>query len=143
MNNFNQILLEAIKLTLAGIIGGLIGARTNDKLTRRREQDAGRDSRKLDFLAFLACWRSEINTPPHNKGIVYMDDGGVQAFLTGLHRFHAEQERVRNDCLDRKKFAQLVGGVSSLNVGRAVGQINSRKIILEALDAFIDFIKTT
>jgi hypothetical protein len=44
MNNFNQILLEAIKLSLAGIIGGLIGARANDKLTRRREQDAGRDN---------------------------------------------------------------------------------------------------
>jgi hypothetical protein len=142
MNNFNQIMLEAIKLALAGIIGGLIGARANDKLARRREQEAGRDRRKLDFLAFLARWRSEIKTPPHNKGIVYVDDGGVQAFLDWLHQFQAEQERVRDDYPDRNTFAQLVGTVGSLKVGRAEGQINSRKIILEALDALIAFAKT-
>jgi hypothetical protein len=73
MNSFNQIMFEAIKLALAGIIGGLIGARANDKLTRRRERDTGRERRKLDFHAFLACRRSEIKTPPHNKGIVYVD----------------------------------------------------------------------
>lgn len=141
MNNLNQILLEAIKLAFAGIIGGLIGARANDKLARRREQDAGRDNRKRDFLAFLASWRSEINTPPHTKGMVFLDDGGIQAFLAGLNQFNAEKERVRNDYLDMKKIAHLAGRVSSLDVGHSVGQIKSRKIILEALDALIDFIK--
>lgn len=134
-------MFEAIKLALTGIVGGLIGARANDKLARRREQDAGREKRKLDFHAFLACWRSEIKTPPHNKGIVYIDDGGVQAFLDRLHQFHAEQERVKNDYPDRNKFAQLVGIIGSLKVGRAEGQINSRKIILETLDALIAFTK--
>jgi hypothetical protein len=141
--NFNQILLEAIKLALAGIIGGLIGARANDKLARRREQDAGRDNRKRDFLAFIASWRSEINTPPHKNGIVFTDDGGVLAFLTGLHQFNAEKERVRNDYSDLEKFAHLVGAVGSLNVGRAENQINSRKMILKTMDALIDFAKTS
>src|ERR1039457_3879832 len=104
----NQILLEAIKLALAGIVGGLIGAQANDKLTRRREKDAGKDKRKLDFLAFLAHWRSEIKTPPHNNGMVFHDDGGIQAFLAGLHRFHAEQEKVRTDYPNQTQFAELV-----------------------------------
>jgi hypothetical protein len=141
MNIFNQIFLEFIKLALVGIIGGLIGARANDKLARRREQDAGRDSRKRDFLAFVASWRSEIYTPPHKDGMVFLDDGGVLAFLNGLHQFNAEKERVRNDYSNLEKFAQLVGAVGNLNVGRAENQINSRKIILKTLDALIDFIK--
>lgn len=141
MNNFNQILLEAIKLSLAGIIGGLIGARANDKLTRRREQDAGRDSRKLNFRAFLARWRSEINTPQHSNRAFEVDDGGIQTFQAGLHQFHAEQERVRDDYPDREKFAQLVGRISSLKVRGMEGQKKAREIIFEAMDALIDFIK--
>lgn len=141
MNNFNQILLEAIKLSLAGIIGGLIGARANDNLTRRREQDAGRDNRKLNFLAFLARWRSEINTPQHSNGAFEVDDGGVQAFQAGLHQFHAEQERVRDDYPAREKFAQLVSRIGCLKVGGMEGQKRTRKIIFEAMDALIAFIK--
>ena len=60
MDTFNQILLEAIKLALAGIAGGLIGARANDKLTRQREKDSGISSRKREFLAFMAMWKTEI-----------------------------------------------------------------------------------
>ena len=53
-----------------------------------------------------------------------MDDGGVLAFLNGLHQFNAEKERVRNDYSNLEKFAQLVGAVSNLNVGRAENQIS-------------------
>ena len=64
MNNFNQILLEAIKLSLAGIIGGLIGARANDKLTRRREQDAGRDIRLDTTRRVHGCqYHGAVNSP--------------------------------------------------------------------------------
>ncbi len=143
MNNVNDILFEAIKLALAGIIGGLIGARANDKLARKREQDTGRDNRKRNFLSFLASWRSEISMPPNTRGMVFIDDCGIQAFLAGIHQFNAEKERVRNDYPDVAKFAQLVFRVSSLDVGHAENQIKSRRVILEALDALIDFVKAT
>src|SRR5271154_2485707 len=63
MELFNQITLEAIKLVLAGIIGGLIGARANDRLTRRREKDAGMANRKREFLAFMAQLLAEAQRP--------------------------------------------------------------------------------
>jgi hypothetical protein len=49
LNTFNQILLEAIKLILAGIAGGLIGAWANDRLTRKREQDSSIANRLRHF----------------------------------------------------------------------------------------------
>jgi hypothetical protein len=53
METFNQILLEAIKLALAGIAGGLIGARANDRLARRRERETAIREDKLKFIPFL------------------------------------------------------------------------------------------
>ena len=53
MDTFYQILLEAIKLALAGIAGGLIGARANDRLARRRERETAVREDKLRFIPFL------------------------------------------------------------------------------------------
>jgi hypothetical protein len=50
MNNVEQILLETIKITLVGILGGLIGARANDKFARKRDQDAVIAKDKKDFI---------------------------------------------------------------------------------------------
>ncbi len=53
MDTLYQILLEAIKLALAGILGGLIGARANDKFARKRDQDAGIMAEKLKFIPLI------------------------------------------------------------------------------------------
>ncbi len=51
MNNIEEILFEAVRIACAGILGGLIGARANDKLARRRDKDSGLAAdKKLIFL---------------------------------------------------------------------------------------------
>ena len=75
MSNLDQIILEVIRVVLAGIVGGLIGARANDRLTRHRDRDAGIANRRREFLAFMAQAKAEaLGTHPaywwefyHNK----------------------------------------------------------------------------
>jgi hypothetical protein len=66
MDNFHQIVSETIRISIpefirlafAGMAGGLIGAYVNDKLTRKRERDAGIANRKRIFLSFLNGWQA-------------------------------------------------------------------------------------
>lgn len=134
MTNLNQIILEAIKLILAGVIGGLIGARANDRLTRNRERDAGVASRRREFLGFIAGWRSEME-----KG---------NSIFTIADRYEAQARQARQLAeammddfgLDSGQFAELVNACCRLNMSSIKNQ-GAASQFYKDLNTLYDYIR--
>lgn len=139
MHNLNDIFFEAIKLVLAGIIGGLIGARANDKFTRAREKESGIAQRKRDFIAYIRQWRSEIELAERDID-KWGVNGIIKTYQLGLPSFNAGIGRVQPDFRDRKEFNELTSRINGLTAQNLQGQTNPRAIILEAIDALLRFL---
>jgi len=130
MENFNQIILEAVKLALAGIIGGLIGARANDRFTRSRDASP----RKRAFVGFLKGWKSEI----FSAVIHGIWPPSENAYRLKLASFLAEVEQVRDVFRDRQRFDDMTKRVAGLTE-KDWYRKQPRDVICGAIDALITF----
>ena len=132
MGEFNQILLEAIKLVLAGIAGGLIGARANDKLARGRDADA----RKRVFVGFLQKWQAEIAHVVIPS--IFVTDPAIAAYNDRLGEF-CEQAGWVQDCYpDAERFKDLAHRVANLNANDWKNK-RPRDVMLEAIGDLLKF----
>lgn len=133
MNNFNQILLEAIKLALAGIAGGLIGARANDRFARIRDRDAGMANRRREFLVFMKSWRGDLERPRFGSG---SEDAAPKIFLDGLLAWHGFVALICDDFTgeSRIKFDELVAIVPKCYV-------HDKNKILKAMNDVIAYVE--
>jgi hypothetical protein len=130
------IILEFIKLLLAGIAGGLIGAKANDRLTRNRDADG----RKRDFVGFLSKWRSEISSPsPKISGAFYYPDHvAKEVYRNELASFNSKIAMVRLDFINKQEFDALTKRLAGLTE-KDLQVRQPSEVILEALDALIRF----
>jgi len=136
MTQLEEIFLEAVKLILAGLLGGLIGARANDRLTRNRERESGISCRKRSFLAFMAQFKAEaVNTHPTKWG---------DFFANKIPNIRHSAELIKEDFISEKRteFETLVAGVCDLGENDIYNWNNKPEIILRT-GKIIDFVKNT
>jgi hypothetical protein len=138
MNELDQILFEAIKVACAGIAGGLIGARANDKFTRKRERERDLENRRLRFREFLIGWRLEIAS---------VQNGGRMGcipkpqFETRRVQLRSDAKGVKNAFVDGNEFDRLVEIISSLDLAALEQDRKTipQQAILDMIDALIEF----
>jgi hypothetical protein len=135
MGTFYQIFLEAIKLVLAGIAGGLIGARANDRLARDRDSNA----RKRVFVGFLQKWQAEIAIPNRDQPQFFaMTDPAIVAYDSKLAAFCEQVAWVKGCYPDADKFKALTVRVANLNINDWKNK-KPRDVILEAVGELLKF----
>jgi hypothetical protein len=134
MNEFNDIILEAIKLILAGIIGGLIGARANDRLTRNRERESGVANRKRDFLAFMAQLKAQAM-------VTHITEFG-EFYANKIPNLRHSSELIAGDFHAGKRadFEVLVAAACDLTE-KDIYNPNNKQEIMARVEEIIAFVK--
>ena len=98
MDTFYQILLEAIKLILAGVAGGLIGARDNDKLTILRDRDQRVREFRNTVSVLLEKFRIAANVDLifiHQQSVTQLREGCVRVLEDIIP---SQKDRVKKTC---------------------------------------------
>jgi hypothetical protein len=132
------MMFEIVKLVVSsvfgGIVGGLIVAYTNDKLTRNRERDSGRAGRKLTFLAFMVQLKAETEQyhAPNTFATFYSNKVPNLRHAASLIRADFSHDR-------RTKFDELVAVASGYNGAQAQ---NGQKQILADFEKIISYVDT-
>ena len=115
--------------------GGVAGSLITYFLTRRNEKE----NRKRAFLAFMAQWKSEVETCGQPQKL-------AEDFSAKVHVFMGEADKVRRDFylkLSRTLFDGTCQAVRS--AGHKIGALNERKELvgrvntLSAFDAVVKF----
>ncbi len=113
MGSLMQSVIEFTRLILAGLVGGLIGAYTNDRLTRMREKDIGKDNRKRSFRGFLKSESGKIEAVQIvgiNEGMLF---AAHQSSVSGIRE---ECAKILDDIPDavRAEFERISNTYCSL-----------------------------
>jgi hypothetical protein len=137
LSTLDQIILEVIKLALAGIAGGLIGAKANDKLARSRDRESGIANRRREFLVFMRAWRKEVDMAYNDHEAIYKIPGLFGSTIAG---FCASAETIRCDYTKgrRKEIESRIGAISSFSPHQ-----NSRdkyEPFIKAIDEIIAYV---
>ena len=90
-------------------------------------------------MAFLHQWRSEVASPRFPQEA--LSDDGVAQYLSRVHEFHGEAARVRDAIKNTDTFNRLVDTLGALKAEKLREQHNTRRVILEAIDALIQFVQ--
>ena len=117
------------------------------RLSLKREREArnhaatiAKDTRKRTFVAFLKEWRSELSAflPPVNP----FGHGVFREYQSKLHKFHGQSALLAKDFTASETFERLANRLSGLNQQDMTSQNKPEKdIILESIDALIDFVE--
>jgi hypothetical protein len=119
---------------LVALLGWLIVPRINDALTKRRE----RENKRLDFVRFLKRWRTEVELFRHPTHIGIGGSHPVEiGYREKMPDFISEIERARS-AFGGGQFDALTKKLAGLT-NEDFKQANPRDIILEAIDALIEF----
>ena len=126
-----------VSVLSGGTAGGIVGAVVNNILTKRREAEKRRVSRRKELTDFLADWKGEITTDhAPNLPIVYNRE---------LPHLQTKAAAIRRDLgeMQRAKFNELIGNVSRLTteqITRPRGKL-PQEVICEPLDALMGFME--
>jgi len=145
METFNQILLEAIKLVLAGIAGGLIGARANDKLARRREQDAEKRASRQKLVATILRLLLDMQHEGDLMGLRYNRKPELTSAIATFSVFQCQT--VRDGLQARlKKYEEIPPSALAAKIecapdgSNVIGRSQAVSILSEPLKEILEYV---
>ena len=120
-----------------GAAGGIFGAIVSHILTKRREAETRKFSKRKDLANFLADWKGKITTD-HASNVPFV-------YNRELPHLQTKAAAVRSDLgeMERAKFNELIGNLSRLTteqITRPQGKMPP-EVICEPLDALKGFVE--
>ena len=103
-----------------------------------------KSSRKRAFIGFLEKWKAEITAPsrgPTSIGVV--THPSIKAYDARVCEFRERVEIVRDAFNSANKFQALAARLANLKTDDWQGNKQPREVILEALDALLEFTHKT
>ena len=126
-----------VSVLSGGAAGGIFVAIVSHILTKRREAETWKFSKRKELANFLADWKRKITTDhASNLPVVYNRE---------LPHLQTKAAAVRSDLgeMERAKFNELIGNLSRLTteqITRSQGKM-PQEAVCEPLDALMGFVE--
>jgi hypothetical protein len=132
--SYNIIIVSVLS---GGAAGGIFGAIVSHILTKRREAETWKFSKRKELANFLADWKGKITTD-HASNLPFV-------YNRELPHLQTKAAAVRSDLgeMERAKFNELIGNLSRLTteqITRPQGKM-PQEVVCEPLDALMGFVQ--
>jgi hypothetical protein len=126
-----------VSVLSGGSVGGIFGAIVSLLLTKRREAETWKFSKRKELTNFLADWKGKITTD-HASNLPFV-------YNRELPHLQTKAAAVRRDLgeTERAKFNELIGNLSRLTteqITRPQGKM-PQEVVCEPLDALMGFVQ--
>jgi hypothetical protein len=124
----------------ANFFGGLLtGGAAGSVITAVWNGCRDKNRRRIDFLAFLRGWRSDVVAYQMRQlGSIWEIVPAV--FTPNLRPLHTAVTKVEDDVSDKQTFRRLTDRLAGLSDKDWNAQNQPREVILEAIDELIKFL---
>jgi len=126
-----------VSVLSGGTAGGIFGAIVSLILTKRREAETWKFSKRKELTNFLTDWKGKITTD-HASNLPFV-------YNRELPHLQTKAAAVRSDLgeTERAKFNELIGNLSRLTteqITRPQGKM-PQEVVCEPLDALMGFVQ--